>query len=244
MLLAAVGIIMKIVYFLLMIMSLVFSGNSVAKTAHHTAPKKHATKTQTASRKSSRHISAAAYNKAPPIFITPDDLVGFDDYPRDVKKLVTNALSLADQRLPYRFGSDDPSNGLDCSGAISYLLKQASVDDVPRQADQIYQWAWQNGEFSAVNGKRISSFEFSKLKPGDLLFWSGTYPVQRETGVTHIMMYLGRDKDDHPLMFGATSNRVYQGKLDGVGVFNFNMPTGKTKARFLGYACIPRVNCA
>lgn len=230
---------MQVVYLLLMIVSLLFSGNALAAKAHKNAVKKHAT---TKKHVKAHHLSAASH-KAPPLFITPDDLVGFDDYPRSVKKLITDALSLAEQRLPYRFGSADPSNGLDCSGAISYLLKQASVDDVPRQADQIYQWAWQNGEFSAVNGKRLSSFEFSKLKPGDLLFWSGTYPVQRETNVTHVMMYLGRDKDDHPLMFGATSNRVYEGKLDGVGVFNFNLPSGKAKARFLGYACIPHVNC-
>ncbi|HEU5280486.1 MAG TPA: NlpC/P60 family protein [Gammaproteobacteria bacterium] len=234
---------MRIVFFLIALLILTSAEGVYANTTHKHASTKHsATKHAHSARRPTHHASASTH-KAPPLSITPDDLVGFDDYPRDVKKLITDALALADQHLPYRFGSTDPSVGLDCSGAISYLLKESEVDDVPRQADQIYQWAWENGQFSAVNSKRISSFEFAKLKPGDLLFWSGTYPVQRDTDVTHVMMYIGRDKDNRPLMFGATSNRVYQGKPDGVGVFSFNMPSGRTKARFLGYACVPHLNC-
>lgn len=237
---------MRIVFFLITLLLFTSVEGAYASTTHkHTTPKHTNAPKRT---HNTHHVvrrvsSASTTHKAPPISITPDDLVGFDDYPRDVKKLVTDALALADQHLPYRFGSTDPSVGLDCSGAISYLLKQSEVDDVPRQADQIYQWAWENGQFSAVNSKRISSFEFSKLKPGDLLFWSGTYPVQRDTDVTHVMMYIGHDKENRPLMFGAASNRVYQGKPDGVGVFSFNMPSGRTKARFLGYACVPHLNC-
>ncbi len=108
-----------------------------------------------------------------------DDLPNFDSYPRNVKKLIAAALEISEQKLAYKFGSMDPDNkGMDCSGTISYLLKQAQIRDVPRQADEIYQWAYENGEFSAVNSHRFGTFEFSKLKPGDLLFWSGTYPVQ------------------------------------------------------------------
>lgn len=219
------------------------SASVFAKTTSH-----HASASTTKAKHSKKHHSAhtakLTTHTPPPISITPDDLVGFNDYPRDVKKLITDALSLADQHLPYRFGATDPNSGFDCSGAISYLLKESEINDVPRQADQIYEWAWENGEFSAVNGKRIGSFEFSKLKPGDLLFWSGTYPVQRETNVTHVMMYIGRDKQNRPLMFGASSSRYFQGKpLDGVGVFSFNMPSSGSKARFLGYACVPHLTC-
>ena len=180
--------------------------------------------------------------RSPPKEISTDELVNFDRYPRNVKKLISDALDLSSQHLAYKFGSTDPENrGLDCSGAISYLLKQSQVTDVPRQADEIYQWAYTKGDFFAVNSHRLTSFEFSQLKPGDLLFWSGTYPVKRDPSVTHVMMYLGRDKQNRPLMFGASSSG---GKSQaGVGVFDFKMPSANSKARFLGYACVPHLSC-
>jgi cell wall-associated NlpC family hydrolase len=183
--------------------------------------------------------------RKPTAITTPDELPNFDRYPRNVKQLISNALELSNQHLTYKFGSSDPNNkGMDCSGTISYLLKQLDVDDVPRQSDEIYQWAYENGVFSAVNSHKFGTFEFSKLKPGDLLFWSGTYPVKRDPAITHVMMYLGRDKDNRPLMFGATSGGTYRGhSQSGVSVFDFYIPSGKSKARFLGYACIPHLTC-
>ena len=210
-----------------------------AKAKHVTM---HATK-HAKKRKPTRLVRAD--NSVPARTIATSELVGFDHYPDDVKKLIENALELSGQHLAYKFGSMDPkNNGMDCSGAISYLLKQLEVNDVPRQADQIYKWAWKKGEFFAVNGHRLNSFEFSELKPGHLLFWSGTYPVHRDPAVTHVMMYLGKDKKNRPLMFGATTGRIYHGKpQNGVGVFDFRIPSAHSKARFLGYACIPGVSC-
>ncbi len=229
---------------LMLVFCLLLPMSAVAKKPH-TEQVKHKTSKHSKLTKHASTRVATTTHTPPPMEISSDDIVGFNDYPRDVKKLISDALAISAQHLPYRFGSDNPdNNGLDCSGAITYLLKESAISDVPRQADQIYQWAWENGEFSAVNSKRIGSFEFSKLKPGDLLFWSGTYPVQRDTDVTHVMMYIGRDKQNRPLMFGASASRYFKGKpQDGVGVFSFNMPSGKTKARFLGYACVPHLTC-
>ena len=215
---------------ILLILCLIFSPAVFAKKLHQRTKIKHVvTKT----------------HHTPPREITTDQIVGFDDYPSNIKQLINNALSLSSQHLAYKFGSMDPeNNGMDCSGTIGYLLKQARINDVPRQADQIYQWAWENGEFFAVNGHKLNSFEFSELKPGDLLFWTGTYPVKRDPAISHVMMYLGRDKENRPLMFGASTGRTFRGKSqDGVGVYTFNLPTGASKSRFLGYACIPGLTC-
>lgn len=189
--------------------------------------------------------AAAKIQSVPNVDTTLDDIADFDDNSRGVKKLISEALALNELHLAYKFGSTDPANnGMDCSGTISYLLKQFQVNDVPRQADQIYQWAWKNGEFNAVNSHRFNSFEFSKLKPGDLLFWSGTYPVKRDPAITHVMLYLGKDKYNRPLMFGANSGGTYRGKPQrGVSVFEFRMPPPNSKVRFLGYACIPHLTC-
>tara|TARA_R110000868_G_scaffold116452_2_gene310052 strand:+ start:1542 stop:2204 length:663 start_codon:yes stop_codon:yes gene_type:complete len=192
-----------------------------------------------------QHIAKPSRKHNAPIVTTPSDLTGFDKNPDEVKQLIADALELGDQQLAYKFGSTDPRNhGMDCSGAISYLLKHANIRDVPRRADEIYKWAWKKGEFNAVNSHHFGTFEFSKLKPGDLLFWSGTYPVKRDPAVTHVMLYIGRDKHNRPLMFGANSGGTYLGKSQyGVSVFDFKLPSAKSKVRFLGYACIPHLSC-
>lgn len=233
---------MRVLKIVILILCMAFTTGVLAKKqSHHKVrhvASRHAAK-HTAKRQSHGTLRPAAS-------ISTSELAGFDRYPRDVKKLITNALALSEQHLTYKFGSDNPrADGMDCSGTISYLLKQQDVDDVPRQADDIYKWAYKKGGFYAVNGHQLNSFEFSDMKPGDLLFWSGTYPVKRDPSITHVMMYLGKDKHNRPLMFGATSGRTYHGEpQSGVGVFDFTVPPEHSKARFLGYACIPHLTCA
>lgn len=174
--------------------------------------------------------------------ITPDQLQDFDAYPPVIKDLVNRSLVLTLMNLRYTYGSADPANGgMDCSGTINHLLKSAGVKNVPRQANTIYAWAWKNSRFHAVVSPNLGSFEFQNLKPGDLLFWSGTYSVDRDPPVTHVMMYLGKLKSDgRPVMFGASSGRRYAGKSrDGVSVFDFVLPKTGGEGRFLGYASIP-----
>jgi len=174
--------------------------------------------------------------------ITPDQLQDFDAYPPVVKDLVNRALVLTLMKLNYTYGSANPSNGgMDCSGTINHLLQSAGVKNVPRQANTLYSWVWKSSRFHAVVSPNFSSFEFQNLKPGDLLFWSGTYAVDRDPPVTHVMMYLGKLKSDkRPVMFGASSGRQYAGKpRNGVSVFDFVIPKSGSEARFLGYASIP-----
>jgi cell wall-associated NlpC family hydrolase len=169
-----------------------------------------------------------------------------------VQKLIDSALTLSHQGLTYKYGSDDPAQGgMDCSGAIAYLLRAHGLKDVPRDASGQYRWARQQGEFFAVVSKKAGGFEFEDLQPGDLLFWSGTYAIDRDPPVTHSMIYLGEHRArKHRVMWGSSDGRSYDGKARyGVGVFDFVMPKTAAAAAgsqlpargpdFLGYARIP-----
>jgi hypothetical protein len=175
--------------------------------------------------------------------IEPAELEGYEAYPVETKALIEKALGLTRRQLGYRYGSCDPKQGgMDCSGTIHYLLKSEGFEHVPRQANEIYKWVWKGTRFWAVVSSREDSFEFSELRPGDLLFWSGTYQVDRDPPVTHVMLYLGRSvKTGKRLMFGASERRRYQGQSkNGVSVFDFEIPKANGQgARFLGYGAPP-----
>lgn len=174
-----------------------------------------------------------------------DQIAGYDHYPVVVKQLINQAAALTQQNLTYLYGSADPKNkGMDCSGTIYYLLNNANIANVPRDSSEIYQWVWKNGKFHAVNSITLDSAEFSALKPGDLLFWTGTYKTNHNPPISHVMLYLGKNKEGKALMFGASDGRTYQGKqMWGVSVFDFNLPSPSSAARFIGYSCIPNATC-
>lgn len=187
---------------------------------------------------------------APNATLLPDSLSGFENYPPKVRQLLISALELTTRNLDYKYGSADPaSGGLDCSGFVYFLLKENGINDVPRDSSEQYIWLRKAGRFEAVVSEKEDSFEFDNLKPGDLLFWTGTYAIQRDPPITHAMIYLGREKKGGGrVMVGASDGRTYQGQQRfGVSVFDFKMPRvdkgevedGKTHPRFVGYAHLP-----
>jgi cell wall-associated NlpC family hydrolase len=184
-------------------------------------------------------------NRPLPGAISTDELKEFSDQPDRVQKMIQAGLELSKRGLTYQYGSADPDKGgMDCSGSIYYLLRAQGYKNVPRDASGQYVWARKNGKFYAVVSKKADSFEFSDLKPGDLLFWAGTYKVDKDPPVTHSMIYLGRHaKTGDPVMWGASDGRSYEGKARwGVGVFDFKMPRvgeNASPSDFLGYARIP-----
>ena len=162
--------------------------------------------------------------------IEPSEIEGFDTQPAPVRQILTAALELTKKNLTYAYGSDDPANGgMDCSGTISYLLKSQGFSDVPRQASEQYSWVREESRVYPVLSKRPDNAELKELRPGDLMFWTGTYNVDRDPPVTHTMVYLGRRKrDGHRLMFGSSDGRPYDGqKRNGVSVFDFRMPAAR-----------------
>jgi cell wall-associated NlpC family hydrolase len=183
--------------------------------------------------------------------LSPDQIADYDSDPPKVRQILDAGLALTKQNLGYTYGSADPANGgMDCSGFVYYVLKQNGFPDVPRDSSQQYVWVRKGGNFKAVVSRKEDSFELDDLKPGDLLFWSGTYNIDRDPPITHSMIYLGREKRTNKrVMIGSSDGRTYDGKQRwGVSVFDFKMPPppksgdAKISPAFVGYGRIPGLN--
>lgn len=124
--------------------------------------------------------------------LEPEDLVEFPSLPKVIQLLLIKALALTKENLTYRYGLADPKEGaMDCSGFVYYLLTQMGLKDVPRSSSGLYCWVRKEGKFKAVLSNNPNSFELNDLKPGDLLFWIGTYSTQNDPPISHVMIYLG-----------------------------------------------------
>ena len=72
----------------------------------------------------------------------------------------------------YRYGSDSPENGLDCSGLVLYVFRTAIGLDLPRTARSM-----------AKMGTTVSR---NNLKPGDLVFFN-----TMRRAFSHVGIYVG-----------------------------------------------------
>ena len=79
---------------------------------------------------------------------------------------------------PYKFGGSDPEKGMDCSGYVRHVYKQAADIDLPRNARAI----------SEV-GKSVSE---DQLEPGDLVFFN-----TMRKAFSHVGIYTGNNKFVH-----------------------------------------------
>ncbi len=218
-----------------------------------TTPEETATPTPTETPEATATPSVTAHpapekKGAPNATISPREISGYDSYPPKVQQIIERGLDLTKQNLNYTYGSADPANGgLDCSGFVYYVLRQNEFNDVPRDSSQQYVWVRKAGNFHAVLSRHEDSFELDALKPGDLLFWIGTYKIERDPPVTHAMIYLGREKQTNKrIMVGASDGRTYDGKQRfGVSIFDFKLskPPDSNDAKlspvFVGYGRIP-----
>jgi hypothetical protein len=172
--------------------------------------------------------------------MSPGEISEYESQPAAIQKLIRESLALTEKKLTYLYGSNSPKRGgMDCSGTVQYILKSQNLRETPRQADQIYGWIEQSGKMREVDANSLHSAQFDDLRPGDLLFWSGTYGIKR--AITHVMIYLGTHKaSGKPLMVGASDGRSYNGdRRRGVSVFDFRLPRKESKAKFVGYGSIP-----
>jgi cell wall-associated NlpC family hydrolase len=192
--------------------------------------------------------SPSPKKKGAPATISASEIADYDKYPEHIRNVIDMALELTTRNLDYKYGSADPaSGGMDCSGFVFYVLTQNGVRDVPRDSSQQYVWVRKSGTFKAVNSRHEDTFELDELVPGDLLFWTGTYNIERDPPITHAMIYLGRKKGTNQrIMVGASDGRTYEGESRyGVSVFDFKMPKagktneGRTTPSFIGYGHIP-----
>ncbi|SFA76902.1 NlpC/P60 family protein [Collimonas sp. OK607] len=80
--------------------------------------------------------------------------------------------------IHYKYGGNSPENGLDCSGLVRYVFKDAWGVNVPRTAAEL-----------SRSGEKVDKQD---LKPGDLVF----YNTLRRS-FSHVGIYLGDNKFIH-----------------------------------------------
>lgn len=109
---------------------------------------------------------------------------------KEVLTPVTHLTSVADRAselalhaigllgIRYKMGGTSPENGLDCSGLVRYVFKQAWNTDLPRTSEEI----------SDV-GQPVDS---TNLQPGDLVFYNTL-----KRGFSHVGIYLGENRFIH-----------------------------------------------
>jgi cell wall-associated NlpC family hydrolase len=221
-----------------------------AEPAPKPKPKAEPSPEPTASPKPKPDEDTRKSSAAPNATIAPEQIVEFTGELPRVRKLIESALALTTQDLTYTYSSDDPANGgMDCSGFTSYVLRKNGFADVPRDASSQYIWLRKAGTFRAVLSHNQDTFELNDLRPGDLLFWIGTYATDHDPPVTHTMIYLGTEKGTkNRIMVGSSDGLSYQGKSRwGVSVFDFHLNGSSShpseskpnRSIFVGYARPP-----
>jgi peptidoglycan DL-endopeptidase CwlO len=198
------------------------------------------------------HLQDAARAETPPVLEAPSliassELRDFESLAPPRKKLIEVALKTGTtvKGMPYLFGGNGAADGgFDCSGAMYAVLRQAGLDP-PRTSSDQYLWVKKESELHEISAKATDAEDESlaALKPGDLIFWSGTYsPTDaRTTRITHVAIFLGHEKkDDRPVMINATNGRSYRGKrCNGFGVYDFVIPRAGGKSKIVGYGTPP-----
>lgn len=165
------------------------------------------------------------------------------DWPKDMapatKKLLEKSLIAADAHpnVPYKFGAASPQEGMDCSGAVTYLLGLAGVTP-PRSSAGMHKWLEKTPTYVVVpvDARDISHKIYQKLKPGDLIFWA-----REGEEVSHVHLYLGVEKSDRrPVMIGASEGRSYRGQIrSGFGIVDFKVPNAENPKRIVGFGPVP-----
>lgn len=150
----------------------------------------------------------------------------------------TRAEHISKFGLPYKFGGDHPGEGgMDCSGSMQFLLSDIGFKDMPRTSYD--QYSWLRKARTLYHSKSIPNQMGGRkgIKPGDLIFWGGTYNSGHK--VSHVMLYLGQSGDGTHYMFGARGKN--KRGLNGSGVDIFRLESGYQKG-LIGFGTLPGVS--
>jgi hypothetical protein len=149
-----------------------------------------------------------------------------------------------DYREKVRLPGEREAWMMDCSNTVRYICQDALGLRLSRVASGQYWELDQAGKITKAptrDGQVDTNALLDSMASGDLLFWEWTYDIKRSPPITHVMIYLGRDKKGIPRMAGSSS-----GKNGGVGIYRFNPNANmggvrnvfggyKRKAKFVGF---------
>lgn len=107
----------------------------------------------------------------------------FERYTNSAQDLILKGLELVG--INYRRGGTDPDSGLDCSGFVQVVFKDAIGLLLPRTAKE-----------QSEIGEKIANK--SELKPGDLVFFN-----TMRRAFSHVGIYLGDNRFLHAPRSGA-----------------------------------------
>ena len=106
------------------------------------------------------------YTNKPPAHEIPEDYLAEETFAAILKEAEKYV------GYPYVWGGSSPSTSFDCSGFVSYVYNQCG---------------WDFGRLGAQGLYNIST-RTSSPKPGDLVFFTGTYDTP---GISHVGIYVG-----------------------------------------------------
>ena len=106
------------------------------------------------------------YTSKPPAHKIPEDYLADETFAAILKEAEKYV------GYPYVWGGSSPSTSFDCSGFVSYVYNQCG---------------WDFGRLGAQGLYNIST-RTSNPKPGDLVFFTGTYDTP---GISHVGIYVG-----------------------------------------------------
>lgn len=134
----------------------------------------------------------------------PDEPIGNGSY----QALIAEAEKYLG--YPYVWGGSTPATSFDCSGYVCWVYTQSGVYNLPRTtAMGIY--------------KQCAVISKSEAKPGDLIFFTGTYATPNP--VSHVGIYMGNNRMIHcgsPISYANTDSSYWKkhfyafGRLSGV----------------------------
>ena len=112
------------------------------------------------------------------------------------RKMITEAEKYLG--YPYVWGGSSPSTSFDCSGFVSYVINHCGN-------------GWSVGRLTANGLKGICSIiPASSAKPGDLIFFQGTYNT---SGASHVGIYVGDGMMIHcgnPISYASIETSYWQ----------------------------------
>ena len=112
------------------------------------------------------------------------------------RKMITEAEKYLG--YPYVWGGSSPSTSFDCSGFVSWVINHCGN-------------GWNFGRLTAEGLRQVCAIiPRSEAKPGDLIFFQGTYNT---TGASHVAIYVGNGMMIHcgnPIQYASIDTAYWQ----------------------------------
>lgn len=109
---------------------------------------------------------------------------------------------------PYVFGGKTPATSFDCSGFVSWVFTHTGVKQISATAQGLY--------------NNCTPITETELKPGDLIFFQGTYNCPDT--VTHVAFYVGNGMMLHcgdPIQYTSFKTNYWQDHFYAYGRLNY-----------------------